>query len=296
MPTSNRWSPAGKKGTDRVECRRLRLAALLALWAASAWAGDAAIPHLDARGQAGYQQYLAAGLHRAFVIAPGGAWAWKADESTAEAASEAAQEACRASTEQACVPYAVDGQAVFDARAWPTLWGPYANAAAARQRPVGTARGQRFPDLVWRNAAGKPVRFSELRGKVVVLHFWGSWCGPCRREMPELHKLYKQLGDEGRDIRLVPLQVREDFTRARLWAEQQRLNLPLNDLDGAGEGHELLTLAGGGTVPDREIARVFPSTFVIDRHGLVVFSHAGPLADWPGYLPFLRDVAARSGR
>lgn len=291
MPTSNPWSRAGKRATDAGRLSPW-LTAALALWALAAGAGEAPVPHLDSRGQAAYREFQAAPPHRAFVIAPGGAWSWKAAEATPEAALEAATGACRESTEQACVPYDVDGRTVFDARAWSSLWGPYASPAKARQRPAGTARGQRFPDLAWRTAAGKATHLSELRGKVVVLHFWGSWCAPCRREMPELQRLYRQVGDGG-DIRFVLLPVREDFATARHWAEQQQLDLPLGDPGGAGER---LSLAGGGTVPDREMARVFPSTYVIDRSGIVVFAHPGPVADWPGYLPFLRDAAARSGR
>ena len=57
-----------------------------------------------------------------------------------------------------------------------------------------------------------------------------------------------------------------------------------------------MTLANGKQIRDRELARVFPTTYVLDKHGMVVFSHVGPVSGWLQYLPFLRDVAAKSGK
>lgn len=122
---------------------------------AAALADVSAIPHLDTRGRDGYREFLAAGGHRAFVIAPGGVWAWKAGEATAEAAVELATEACREQTDLPCMPYAVDHRVVFDAGRWPTLWGPYPDRAAADRAPVGRQRGQRFFDLALRDPAGR---------------------------------------------------------------------------------------------------------------------------------------------
>lgn len=269
-----------------------RGAALLAcLLAAAAQAGEP--PQLGPRGVASYRDYLAAGPHRAFVIAPGGAWAWRADAPSRELALDAALADCREYTEQTCVPYALDRDPVFDARAWPTLWGPYADAAAARRAPVGTRRGERFPDLVFRDAAGRAVKVSDFRGQVLVLHFWGSWCGPCRRELPDLQGLARRL-ERQRDIRFVLLPVREPYAAARDWARAQKLDLPL--YDGAAAGGEVFVLADGTTLPDRRIAGKFPTTYVLDKRGIVVFAHVGDASRWEEYAPFLRDAAARSGR
>src|SRR5512135_40549 len=141
-----------------------------------------AVPHLDSSGQEGYRDFLNFDQHRAFAIAPGGAWSWKGGETSAKAASTAALQTCQAESRQTCVLYAVDDQVVFDARAWSGLWGPYLNRAQAAQARTGLNRGERFYDLAFRSAAGKPMKLSDLRGKVVVLHFWGSWCPSCRRE------------------------------------------------------------------------------------------------------------------
>lgn|SRR5574340_22865 len=271
-------------------------AAFHSIPAAAARLGDAAaVPHLDSRGREGFREFLSAGEHRAFVIAPGGAWAWKSEEVSADSAIEAATRVCQRSTEQPCVPYGVDDQVVFDAKGWAKLWGPYSTRAEAARAKTGRERGNRFPDLAIKSPAGKPMKLSDLRGKVVVLHFWGTWCPPCRHEMPELQKLHQGLGVSS-DIQLVLLQVREDLATARRWAGRQRIDLPLYDSGIRDAGSELLPLASGKAIRDRELATVFPTTYVLDKHGIVVFSHIGPISGWPQYLPFLRDAAARSGK
>ncbi|UCE89583.1 MAG: hypothetical protein JSW10_01730, partial [Pseudomonadota bacterium] len=87
------------------------LALLLGLvpWpAALAGAGSAEdVPHLDARGRADFEAFRDADRHRAFVIAPGGAWAWIGASQTPEAALDAALENCAQHSPFACVPYAV---------------------------------------------------------------------------------------------------------------------------------------------------------------------------------------------
>lgn len=252
-------------------------------------------PHLGVQGRGAYADYLAARDHRAFAIAPGGGWGWDSGAATRGDAEETALGACRDNSEQTCVLYSVDGRQSFDAKAWPHLWGPYADAAEARRAAVGHQRGQRFPDLGFAASDGRKLSVSAWRGKVLVLHFWGSWCGPCRREMPDLQKLYQALRGHP-DIEFVLLQARENFATSRQWTQAQKLALPFYDSGSAGRDDAWLRTADGGRIADREIAMSFPTTYVIDKRGLVVFSHPGPVADWSEYRDFLLDVARRSGR
>ena len=279
---------------------RLWVAGLAALAGAQAVAagnlGDvAAVPQLEAAGRDAYRAFLESGNHRAFVIAPGGTWGWKADSLTAEAATLDAQQACQTQAGQPCWPYAVDQRIVFDAQQWPTRWGPYARRAMAGKARVGQARGERFDDLTFKNPAGKAMKVSDLRGKVVLLHFWASWCPPCRVEMQQLQKLQQALGAAS-GVQLVLLQVRENLTTSRQWAQQQQLTLPLHDSGVKDPNTHELGLANGKKLPDRTLASAFPTTYVLDKHGIVVFSHAGPVEDWMPYLPFLQDAVARSGQ
>jgi len=63
-----------------------------------------------------------------------------------------------------------------------TLWTCAASAAVS-----GPA-----PNFTLKSRSGKNIKLSELRGQVVLINFWASWCGPCRQEMPKLNDLYER--------------------------------------------------------------------------------------------------------
>lgn len=254
-----------------------------------------AVPHLNKQGKDSYRAFLATDKHRAFAIAPGGTWGWKGAEPSTESATEEALSACQNETEQKCVLYATNDDVVFDSMAWARSWQPYADSTAAKRASIGSARGNRFYDLRFKDASGKTIRLSELHGKVVLLHFWGSWCPPCQRELPELQKLQQTLRRSS-DIKMVLLQVREDFATSRKAIARQHLTLQLHDSGSKDSKDDSLTLADGTLLKDRDIAAVFPTTYVLDKHGLVLFSHNGPVHDWLGYLPLLKDAASKSGK
>lgn len=276
------------------------LASLLSAPAALASAsrlGDAqAIPHVgDVARETYLGSFLPADPHRAFVIAPGGAWGWSAEQASAETALGIALEACGKHSEIPCVPYVVDERVVFDESTWPTLWGPYKTTSVAVKVAIGKKRGMRFPNLAFADAKGKPMKLADLRGKVTIVHFWGSWCNPCKRELPDLQKLVAQMKGQS-DVAFVLLTVRESASEGRRWLAAQKLDLLLYDSGLKSADDEYLKLADGNKIRDRDIAMVFPTTYVLDKHGIVVFSHAGPLENWLQYAAFLKDVAAKSGR
>jgi thiol-disulfide isomerase/thioredoxin len=252
-------------------------------------------PQLDGDGQAEYRAFLEAPVHRAFAVAPGGAFGWSAEKGAATEAEAEALTRCQANTRQKCVPYAVDRQTVFDAKSWPKLWGPYLTAEQAKRAPVGREVGQRFPDLAFAAPGGAKRNVSGLRRKVTILHFWGSWCGPCRREMPDLQKLHERIRSRS-DVALVLLQTRESFEVSQRWARGQNIKLPLFDSGSSGESDDHFQVAGGTKIRDREIAARFPTTYVLDKHGVVIFANVGPVHDWRQYEAFILDAAARSGK
>lgn len=266
---------------------------------AAAWLCSSAFgigpPQVDQAGREGYAAYLQAGKHKAFAVAPGGVWTWRAEMPSAENAQDTVLEDCAGRTRQRCFLYSVDGRVVLDEPTWWQSWGPYPTSAEAGRAATGTRRGERFPDLLLSDSKGRAVRLSDLRGKVVVAHFWGSWCPHCIREMPDLQRLHERLKDNRR-VAFLLLPVRESFAQARGWAKGRKIRMPLYDGGATVVRENAFRLADGGKLPDREVARVFPSTYVLDRHGVVLFSHTGPVAGWMEYLPLLLDAAARSGR
>lgn len=284
--------------TAHLHLRR-RTAGLLAAGLLAALTCDAApkatIPHVNALAQKSFQQYLQSNPHRAFVIAPGGTWVWFADMPSEDLALDTALEECGKKTEQTCVPYAINEHVVFNSKTWPTLWGPYMKAAAAAQAPVGTRRGQRMFDLQLKDPAGHDIKLSDLHGKVVILHFWGSWCSNCRHELPQLNKLHQLLGNHPK-IQFVLVQLRENVASAREWLAIERMKLPQFDSGTTDENMRWISLADGSRLADRSLAPVFPSTYILDPHGIVLFSMRGEVHDWAQYVDFLRDAATHSGK
>ncbi len=129
-------------------------------------------------------------------------------------------------------------------------------------------------------------------------HFWGCWCPPCRREFVSLIDMYRIVkGAVGDDVEFVIMQLRESIETSRAWAKENSLDaLPLSDSGVKSSRDTELTLRDGSKIPDRQVSRVFPSSYVIDKHGVVVFSHMGSIDDWSEYVPFFHDVVKKSGK
>lgn len=114
--------------------------------------------------------------------------------------------------------------------------------------------GDVAPDLVALDRDGKPVFLSQFQGQPVWLNFWGSWCPPCRAEMPEMQKAYEQLAPQG--LVLLAVSLDEPVAAAVEYAE----------LNGA-----TYTVVGD---PQREGSAAypifnFPTHILIDREGIV---------------------------
>ena len=261
--------------------------------------GDgSAIPHVDVRAKENFIQYQYSPGHKAFAIAPGGTWYWLNQLESEERAERETLQNCQENTQQKCVLYALDDQIVFDAEGWPGLWGPYADTDTASKASKGVNVGQRFPDLSWLDKKGKRVSVSNLAGKITFLHFWGSWCPPCLREFPSLNKLHAEFKKRYTDdVEMIMMQLREPFDESMKWAQQHDFSdMPLYDSGVKDSETTSLKLKDGSQVKDRVIARVFPSTYVLDRNGLVVFSHHGPVNDWLDYLAFFDHAVKATAR
>lgn len=69
-------------------------------------------------------------------------------------------------------------------------------ALASVYASSGSAQTIEFPNITVFDKDGNEVNLTDFRGKPVVLNFWASWCGPCKKEMPDFDELYKEVGDE----------------------------------------------------------------------------------------------------
>jgi len=137
--------------------------------------------------------------------------------------------------------------------------------------------GDRAPEFILKTLDGGSVNLADLKGKVVMVHFWATWCPPCVEELPTLDRLNRSL--TGKDFLM--LAVNEDEGGAGAVASfmrQNRLNLPV-----------LLD-------PGSDVARLYgtyklPETYIVDRQGVVRYKAIGP-RDWtePANIQILRNI------
>lgn len=257
----------------------------------------ARIPHLgDAGREAFAREYRTAPGHKAFLIGPGGSWAWAKGQTSAEDAIADAAERCDRLSSH-CVPYAVDDRIVFERDKWAGALGPYPPAADAARAPTGWETGARYFDLGFTLRDGTRTSIAALRGKLVVLQFWGSWCPPCRVEMPAFQKLFDSLKDRA-DIAFVLLNFREDAATSYRWVDRNNYRLPFADSGSKGREDNNLYLADGTAIPYGTavaLAQV-PTTLILDRRGRVIFRKSGATDSWPAMAEQIRHALEHSAR
>lgn len=111
-------------------------------------------------------------------------------------------------------------------------------------------------DLSGTTLDGKGWSSSQARGKVVVLNVWGSWCGPCVAEAPDLQKAYTQLA--GKPVQFMGLDFKEDPQSGAAFLRTNRIGYPSLAYDG---GQPVLALRGK--------APTVPTTLVLDARGRI---------------------------
>jgi peroxiredoxin len=128
------------------------------------------------------------------------------------------------------------------------------------------AAGKMAAGFTLQDLKGNAVSLESLRGKVVFLNVWATWCPPCREEMPSIEKLYDEFkGDKS----LVILAVSQD-------TDGRKAVAPFVEKNGY---HFPVLLDPKNEVGDEYDVSGIPETFIIDREGRIVAHHVGPF-DW----------------
>ena len=127
------------------------------------------------------------------------------------------------------------------------------------------------PEFKLTSLSGQTVNLRDLRGKVVILDFWATWCGPCRLEIPEFEDLQRKYGSQG--LQVVGVSMDDSSAPVRQFYQQFKMNYPVvMGTDKVGE------LYGG--------IYALPTSFVIGRDGRIYAKHVGAMSEGV----FLREV------
>ncbi len=142
--------------------------------------------------------------------------------------------------------------------------------------PVVASSPSPAPDFTLPARDGGKIHLGDLRGQVVMINFWATWCGPCRQEMPlleQIHEKYEPLG-----FTLLGVNVEPDSKEAQAWLAKMGVTFPiLFDRDNA--------------VSSSFGVEAMPSSVLIDREGRVRHVHRGyKPGDESVYADLIRDL------
>lgn len=127
---------------------------------------------------------------------------------------------------------------------------------AGQAQSAAVPNSQKAPDFALQTVEGATVRLSDLRGKVVLLNFWATWCPPCKAEMPDLNALHQQYGTE-RDFLVVGVNMEENAADVAAFAGSRQIAFPL------------LLDPEGAVSAGRYAVRSLPMSLIIDREGQI---------------------------
>ena len=141
------------------------------------------------------------------------------------------------------------------------------------QQPKVAKVGEPAPDFTLVDITGKTWTLSELKGQVVFVNFWATWCPPCREEMPSMQNLYSMLPKD--KFKMLAILNNDDPKMADFFAKKFNITIPILDDQKNNVG------------PQYGLTGV-PETFIIDKEGVLREKFIGP-AKWdsPGVVQML---------
>jgi cytochrome c biogenesis protein CcmG/thiol:disulfide interchange protein DsbE len=128
---------------------------------------------------------------------------------------------------------------------------------------MAKAAGEEFKPFSITSFDGNIIDTATMRGEVVVINFWASWCGPCKMEARDLEKVYRKY--KGKGVRFVGIAVDDTLENARGFIARYGVTYP-NAFDFENR------LAAGYSI------FAIPTTYVLDKEGLSTFTHRGAIS------------------
>ncbi|WP_042348687.1 peroxiredoxin family protein [Bacillus massiliigorillae] len=137
------------------------------------------------------------------------------------------------------------------------------NAMEEKKEPnlPGLEVGEKAPNFTLENLKGEKVSLSDYKGQTVIVNFWATWCPPCRKEMPDLEKLYQQ-NNSNVEILAVNTDTNNDVAS---FVKSMNLTFPIlldHQADVSGQ-YDIIS---------------FPTTYIIDKKGVIVKKQIGELS------------------
>jgi thiol-disulfide isomerase/thioredoxin len=133
------------------------------------------------------------------------------------------------------------------------------------------------PELMLKDPSGRALDPSELKGSVIFVNFWATWCQPCREEMPSVQNLYSGFKDK-KGFRMVTILFRDDYEKATAYLKENNYDIPVF-LDSNETTARVYGVTG------------VPETYIVDKKGILKEKMIGPF-DWasPQAVSLLSDL------
>ena len=138
------------------------------------------------------------------------------------------------------------------------------SAVTLKAQQVPLPAGTTAPAFKTTDLAGKPLDLKAMRGKVVLIDFWATWCGPCRMATPMLENLHKKFGSKGLEV--IGISIDDDSTKGKVPAFKKAMKLTY-------------TLSANPSLNQKMSVKYrvegIPAVFLIDQKGIVRWSQNG---------------------
>ncbi|MCX2452994.1 TlpA disulfide reductase family protein [Pedobacter sp. PLR] len=132
--------------------------------------------------------------------------------------------------------------------------------------------------IKFKDASGKELDLGDLKGKVIFLNFWATWCPPCLAEMPSVNKLYEQFKTDA-EVVFIMVDADSDFPKAKKYMDRK--------------GYQMPVYAVASRIPQQLFAGSLPTTVVLDKHGRISYHEVGA-ADYANkkFVDFIKQLKA----